>query len=109
MKPAADKLTEVLTATPFSEEMYPVLQNVEAKPFSDANDKRSALAKQLYKPVLWVDTINSLEKDYDADSIIEFGPGKILFGLNRRINRKLGHICISDLASLEKALEMCSA
>ena len=109
MKPAADKLNDSLLATPFAEPQYPVLQNVAASLFESADDKRKALAQQLYKPVLWVDTINSLEKNHGADTIIEFGPGKILFGLNRRINRKLGNICISDSASLDKALAMCTA
>jgi len=53
-----------------------------------------------------VDTINALKNDLGVDSIIEFGPGKILFGLNRRIDRSLGNICIHDNASLEKALEL---
>ncbi len=109
MKPAADKLNESLMMTSFVEPQYPVLQNVGATSYKSADDKRSALANQLHKPVLWVDTINSLEANHSADTIIEFGPGKILFGLNRRINRKLGNICISDLVSLDKALEMCTA
>ena len=108
MKSAAEKLNESLAATHLSEPNYAVLQNVEAKSYDSSEEKRGALSKQLYKPVLWVDTVNSLEADYSASSIIEFGPGKILFGLNRRINRKLGNICISDLASLDKALEMCA-
>ena len=109
MKPAAEKLNKSLMATSLSVPKYPVLQNVEAKSFASAEDKREALSKQLYKPVLWVNTINSLSEDYGAEAIIEFGPGKILFGLNRRINRKLGNVCINDIASLEKALEMCAS
>jgi [acyl-carrier-protein] S-malonyltransferase len=109
MKPAADKLSEALLNADFSEAQFPVLQNVAAQVFDSSDDKRAALAKQMHKPVLWVDTINTLEKNYGAETIIEFGPGKILFGLNRRINRKLGNICISDVASLEKALTMCEA
>lgn len=109
MKPAADKLSEALADTSFSASEFPVLQNVAAQVFDKSDDKRVALAKQMHKPVLWVDTINTLEKSYGAETIIEFGPGKILFGLNRRINRKLGNICISDIASLEKALAMCEA
>lgn len=105
---AAEKLDKELTAVTFSEPEFPVLQNFEAKSYTSTNDKQTALSKQLYKPVKWVDTINNLSSDYSADSIIEFGPGKILFGLNRRINRKLGNICISDLSSLDKALKMCS-
>jgi len=107
MKGAAKELDKVLLAIEFAESKYPVLQNVDAKSHSTTEGKQSALSKQLYKPVRWVETINNLSEDYSADSIIEFGPGKVLFGLNRRINRKLGNICISDSASLEKALQMC--
>lgn len=109
LKDAATQLNSTLAETTFSTAQYPVLQNFEAKSFDTAEDQQSALAKQLYQPVLWVDSINNLSIDYKADTIIEFGPGKVLFGLNRRINRKLGNICISDNASLEKALAMCSA
>jgi len=108
MKPAADKLEEVLKNVKIASSDIQVVQNVAAKAYKDEKDILQALAQQLYKPVLWVDTINSLEENFAADTIIEFGPGKVLFGLNRRINRKLGNICISDNASLEKALDACS-
>ena len=107
MKPAADQLEEALNSVEITSSSIPVVQNVAAKIFEDEKSKRVALAQQLYRPVLWVDTINTLENKYAADTIVEFGPGKILFGLNRRINRKLGNICISDNASLEKALGAC--
>ncbi len=109
LKDAATQLSTALDNTPFAEAKYPVLQNFEAKSFDSAQDQKDALAKQLYKPVLWVDTINNLHSENAAETIIEFGPGKVLFGLNRRINRALGNICVSDAASLEKALAMCSA
>ena len=80
MKGAADLLNEALVATTFNEPTNPVIQNVEAKSYDSTQDRQDGLAKQLYKPVRWVDTINSLDQDYGADTIIEFGPGKILFG-----------------------------
>ncbi len=109
LKNAADKLNTTLAETEFSQSQYPVLQNFSAKSFIEVKDQKEALAKQLYQPVLWVDTINNLHKQQGAETIIEFGPGKVLFGLNRRINRALGNICVSDNASLEKALAMCNA
>lgn len=108
MKSAAEQLKSTLSTINFSKPEYPIIQNSEAKSFDTPQDQQQALEKQLYKPVLWVDTINNLHQDYNAQTIIEFGPGKVLFGLNRRINRKLGNICISDSASLEKALTACS-
>ncbi|WP_325808480.1 MULTISPECIES: ACP S-malonyltransferase [unclassified Cocleimonas] len=109
MKDAATQLSESLLTTNFNNGEFEVLQNVEAISYASAADKQSALAKQLYKPVLWTDTINNLNKVQGADTIIEFGPGKVLFGLNRRINRALGSFYISDPASLDKALEACNS
>jgi len=108
LKGAATELNSKLTNTAFADGDVSVLQNVTAGTFDNSNDKQNALAEQLYKPVRWVETINNLENQQGADTIIEFGPGKILFGLNRRINRKLGNICVHDQASLDKALEICS-
>jgi [acyl-carrier-protein] S-malonyltransferase len=106
MKGAATKLSEKFSDVTFSNGNVPVLHNVNTQNFDDENDIKIALSEQLFKPVLWVDTINKLKSDLGADSIIEFGPGKILFSLNRRIDRKLGNICVHDNASLEKALEL---
>lgn len=109
LKGAASLLNDDLSKVTFQTPDCPVVQNFEAKSYDSAEEKQSALSRQLYKPVKWVDTINHLHENFSADTIIEFGPGKILLGLNRRINRELGNICISDLASLDKALQMCSA
>ena len=109
LKDAATELNQALLETTFSESAYPIVQNVAATNNVAIADRQQALAEQLYKPVLWVDCINTLANEYEADTIIEFGPGKVLFGLNRRINRALGNICISDSTSLEKALAMCNA
>ncbi len=104
MRNAAEKLGDKLQGVHFSDSDVPVLQNVSARALAN---KQQALQEQLYKPVRWVETINNLEQQ-GADTIIEFGPGKVLFGLNRRINRKLGNLCVHDSASLAKALETCA-
>jgi len=109
LKDAAQEFKQELSKAEFKEPKYPVVQNFEAISYKSNQEHKDALSEQFYKPVLWVDCINTLAKDYQADTIIEFGPGKVLFGLNRRIDRSLGNICISDSASLEKALAMCNA
>lgn len=109
MKDAATKLAEKFSSATFSAAKIPVLHNVSSKRFAKADDIKTALSEQLFKPVLWVDTINALKNDLGADNIVEFGPGKILFGLNRRIDRKLGNVCVHDSASLEKALTLTNA
>lgn len=107
MLPAAENLSEKLNSVTFSESVLPVLHNVDAQQRADADSTREALAQQLFKPVRWVDTITNLKNDLGAESMIEFGPGKVLFGLNRRIDRKITTICVHDSASLEKALVFC--
>lgn len=109
LKEASSKLKQELTKVELIDPKYTVVQNFEAKSYQTNKERKNALSEQFYKPVLWVDCINNLAKEFNADTIIEFGPGKVLFGLNRRIDRSLGNICISDPASLEKALAMCNA
>ena len=107
MKPAADQLEQSLSQTNFHVGKLPVLQNVDGLAREDAAGIRSALAEQLYRPVRWVSTIRNLQAQQGAKVMIEFGPGKVLTGLNRRIERRMDAVCISDNASLEAALKFC--
>jgi len=107
MKPAADNLAKKLAATTFVSSDMPVLHNVDVQNYHSADDIRTALSQQLYQAVRWVDTVNALKNDLGADKLVEFGPGKVLFGLNRRIDRKMTAVCITDAASLDKALAFC--
>jgi [acyl-carrier-protein] S-malonyltransferase len=103
LKETSQTMAQSLAAASFNAANIPVLHNVSASSCDTPDAIRQSVADQLYQPVRWVDTINALESA-GADTIIEFGPGKVLFGLNRRINRKLGNLTINDTASLEKAL-----
>ncbi|WMP17513.1 ACP S-malonyltransferase [Thiothrix lacustris] len=107
MKPAAEKLAVRLAATPFSPVQIPVLHNVDAATRDTVDSTRSALEQQLYRPVRWVDTILGLQGQYAATAAVEFGPGKVLVGLNKRIDRKLTSVCILDSKTLEEALKLC--
>jgi [acyl-carrier-protein] S-malonyltransferase len=107
MKPAAEKLAVRLAATPFATARVPVLHNVDAAARTDADATRAALEQQLYRPVRWVDTIQRLQSDYAVTTALEFGPGKVLTGLNKRIDRKLSAVCILDSKTLEEALKLC--
>lgn len=104
MKPAADALAEKLNSIEIQTPKVPVLHNVSVESFQDADMIKQALVEQLYKPVQWVKTVNSM-KAQGADSLYELGPGKVLMGLNRRIDRKMAMKPVFDLGSLEKALE----
>ncbi|RVU86200.1 [acyl-carrier-protein] S-malonyltransferase [Leucothrix sargassi] len=103
LKGISEEMASALEAATFNNAVTPVYHNVSAATSPSLDDARTAMAEQLYRPVRWVETIQALESD-GADTIVEFGPGKVLFGLNRRINRKLGNLMVNDQASLEKAL-----
>jgi [acyl-carrier-protein] S-malonyltransferase len=87
MKPAAAKLRELLLDVRFSDSSLPVVQNADVSSYADAEQVREALARQLWQPVRWTETIQSL-LDSGVNRFIECGPGKVLAGLNRRIAKQ---------------------
>lgn len=107
MKPAAVQLEKSLAQTSFHPAKFAVLQNVDGLAREEDAGIRTALAEQLYRPVRWVASIRNLQTRYAATAMVEFGPGKVLTGLNRRIERRMDAVCISDHASLEAALKFC--
>lgn len=86
MKAAAAELQNVLLAYHFSDSSIPVIQNADVRAYQDAEQVREALARQLWQPVRWTETIASL-LDSGVTRFVECGPGKVLAGLNRRISR----------------------
>lgn len=99
MKPAAEKLAQKLLDTTIRPPEIPVIHNYHVDTAADADAIRQALVKQLYCPVKWVGVINRL-KDEGVGLIIESGPGKVLTGLCRRIDRKLPVSAVYDPESL---------
>lgn len=87
MEPARMKLAAAIDATNFNNPVCPVFQNVNAMPSSDPNVIRKNLVDQLTAPVRWTQTIqNMIEKG--AKTFVEVGPGKVLQGLVKKINRE---------------------
>ena len=84
MKPAADKLAERLAQIEIKAPSIPVIHNYNVQTSSNADDIRAALTKQLYNPVRWVETIQSIAEK-NIGLLIECGPGKVLTGLTKRI------------------------
>ena len=103
MKPAADQLAEKLKEMDMAMPSVPVLHNVNFSQAQSPEEIKALLVQQLYRPVQWVQTVNAM-KSQGVDSLYELGPGKVLMGLNRRIDRKMGMQAVFDNASLEKAL-----
>lgn len=103
MQPAAEQLTELVESTTFASPTIPVIHNVTAKPEQDPKAIKSLMLEQIYKPVLWVDCILAL-KAAGAEHFVECGPGRVLNGLTKRIDRDLKSLSTDDIASLDNAL-----
>lgn len=102
MKDAADKLAVELDKIEITKPEIPVLHNVDVQIAQDAAEIKDKLVKQLYCPVQWVKLVSSLV-DYSIEGIVESGPGKVLFGLNKRIIKGVTTFPVFDDKSLEKA------
>ena len=103
MLPAAEKLLAHLQGVAITTPAIPVLHNTDVQSHTEPNAIRAALAKQLYTPVRWVETVLAL-KAAGAERVIECGPGKVLAGLTKRIDDTLPALALVDEASLAAAL-----
>ncbi|MGD9000570.1 MAG: ACP S-malonyltransferase [Granulosicoccaceae bacterium] len=107
MAPAAKRLAERLAGINITTPDIPVINNADVASPTDADAIRAALVKQLDHPVRWVETINKMADD-DVDTVIECGPGKVLVGLNKRINKQMQALPVFDADTLQAALDACS-
>jgi len=88
MNPAKEALTKILDTINFKDPQYPVFNNVNCKPIFSSDKIKNSLLEQLEKPVLWTKSIIEM-KNFGVESFLEVGPGKVLQGLNKRIDRSL--------------------
>ncbi len=93
MQPAVERLAEALRDISLRAPRIPVLSNVDALPHDDPEEIRQCLIRQVCSPVLWEDTMRSL-LDRGFDEFYEIGPGRVLRGLLKRIDRKVPCQCI---------------
>jgi len=103
MKEAAADFAISLDKINFNDAEIPVIQNVNAEIKTKSDEIKHALLEQLYMPVRWVESINSMQ-GMGVSKIIECGPGKVLSGLIKRIDRSFEIHSVQDKAALEKAL-----
>ena len=108
MRPAAERLMAKLEATELRLPRIPVLHNVSAGPVDSIADLRAILAEQLFRPVRWVETIRAMRAGA-VQVLVEAGPGRVLTGLAKRIDRDLLLLEVSDEASLAKTLDVLGA
>ena len=88
MSPARESLAEILNSIEIHDTVIPIYSNVSAKPVTKRNDILNHLIEQLEMPVLWSKTITNMIKN-NIDNFVEVGPGRVLQGLNRRIDRSV--------------------
>ena len=104
MGEAAGELGEKLRATEFRDAGVPVIPNVTARPTRSGAELRELLIRQLTEPVLWADSMGAL-RHLDDGPALEVGPGKVLMGLMRRIDRAARVTPVGDLPALKEWLE----
>jgi len=108
MESAAVELRAVLDDTSITAPSCPVLANVDASPHRDPESIRDALCRQVTHAVRWQDTIEKLIEQ-GHDRFVEVGPGRVLTGLMRKINRKMHTINVSDVSGVDVALAQSTA
>lgn len=101
---AAELFAEALNQTEFKNPSIDVISNVDLSIYHSAQHIRTKLKEQLYSPVRWVETIQ-LFKNQGIELVIECGPGKVLNGLIKRIDRSLNAISVYDTINLDQVLE----
>jgi [acyl-carrier-protein] S-malonyltransferase len=105
MRPAAERLLAHLQSVTIKAPTIPVLHNSDVQGHAEPDAIRAALARQLHTPVRWVETVQAL-KAAGIDHVIECGPGKVLAGLNKRIDDSFPALALVDEASLRVALNL---
>lgn len=103
MKDAADEFAETLQQIAFNDADIPVIQNVDASAKSTAAEIKPTLLEQLYKPVQWSNSVQNL-KQFDIADVIECGPGKVLSGLIKRIDKSFNVYTTESETTLLKTL-----
>ncbi|NYT85531.1 ACP S-malonyltransferase [Pollutimonas harenae] len=104
LEPAAHVLEQSLASINMASPKYPLINNVDVASPSGPAAIKDALVRQAWHPVRWVETLQAM-KAQGITHIVECGPGKVLTGLTKRIDRDLIGLSIADPASLQAALE----
>jgi len=107
MKEAASEFKASVDSVDFKMSDVKVIHNVDANYANDIKHIKSKLVEQLHMPVLWTSTVNKM-KESGVEKLIEVGPGNVLAGLTRRIDKSLSASAIIDVNSLKSTFEEIS-
>jgi len=108
MKPAGERLAEAIAGVTIEPPGIPVVHNVHARTESDPERIRTLLVEQIYSPVQWTACVETMARQ-GFSSIVECGPGKVLSGLNRRIDKSLQSFSLEEPDALDAALQALGA
>jgi [acyl-carrier-protein] S-malonyltransferase len=103
MKPAAEQLASLLKDIQFQTPKIPVINNVDVAYPNDPEAIKQALVKQLYSPVRWTETVTMLA-ELGVETLLEMGPGKVLTGLTKRIDKRLSCTAINTIDSVNSLI-----
>ena len=108
MKPAAERLAALLQTIVIKSPAVPVLHNADVQTYNDASKICDALVRQLHSPVRWTETVRAMT-NAKVKTLVECGPGKVLAGLNKRIDRDMAVVPVYDSVTLAEALAIAIA
>ncbi len=104
MKPAGDALADYLKNITVAAPAIPVWHNADVAAHNDAAAIKDALVRQLYSPVRWVETVQAFVAN-GLVQVVECGPGKVLAGLNKRIDSAVQAVALADISSIEQLVK----
>ncbi|GGA16355.1 ACP S-malonyltransferase [Psychrobacillus lasiicapitis] len=105
MRPAAAKLDDAISSIDLKEAEIPVISNVTALPVTESASIKNLLVEQLYSPVRWEESIGKMI-ELGVTTFIECGPGKVLSGLVKKIDRSVTTYCVHDEESLQQVMDL---
>jgi [acyl-carrier-protein] S-malonyltransferase len=104
LMPAQQRLETDLRAAKFSAQRFPVITNVDAEEITSADEARDSLIRQVTMPVRWLESVREMI-DLGVNIFVEVGPGKVLSGLMRQIDRSVRVLNVEDAASLQSTVD----
>lgn len=105
MRPAAQELDAAISSIDLKEADLPVISNVTALPVTESATIKNLLVEQLYSPVRWEESVQKMI-ELGVTTFIECGPGKVLSGLVKKIDRSVTTYCVHDEESLQQVMDL---
>ena len=104
MKPASEGLTEPIATASITPPKSPIIANCDAQPIREAVEIRNELLDQVFKPVHWSETVNYMDT-HGVKTFIEFGPGRVLTGLIKKMIKSASCVAVNDTQSVHLDLD----